>query len=211
MGETQLMYRTSSMSIRPLAAACLLLLAGCAIPANKDGKATADLRNADAARFASQAEKALRDKNYAKAEEYGRKAVEAAPDLAGAWNNFGVALMEQQKYMDAAQSFKRAADLTPTDPTPYENLGLVYFRAGFDDEALRWYGESLSRDPNWLPSLRGAVACSQRLHKSDEATLERTKRGLMLERNTEWREFFERHRLRVEADLEERKKSGGKS
>lgn len=191
-----------------LAAACVSPTA-CTIPQSSRGPGASLARQGEAAKLATQAEKALRDQKYEKAEEYGRQAIGLAPDLAGAWNNLGVALMEQQKYMDAAQAFKRAGDLTPTDPTPYENLGLVYYRAGFDTEALRWYTEALNRDPNWLPALRGAVACAQRLKKADEATLERCNRGLMLEQDDKWRETFERQKLRIEADLQEQRK--GKS
>lgn len=189
-----------------LSAACLSL-PGCTIPQSARGPGASQARQSEAAKLATQAEKALRDQKYEKAEEYGRQAIGLAPDLAGAWNNLGVAFMEQQKYMDAAQAFKRAGDLSPTDPTPYENLGLVYYRAGFDTEALRWYVEALNRDQNWLPALRGAVACAQRLKKADEATLERCNRGLMLERDEKWRETFERQKLRIEADLEEQRKS----
>lgn len=197
------MSRTRRTIVWTLCGAVLAGAVGCGAPKAGAGEAApTDQRVRDAARLAARAEKALAKGEYAEAETLSRRALDLNSELPGVWNNLGVSLMEQERYMDAAQALKRAADLAPADPTPCENLGLVYYRAGFDEDALRWYSESLSRDPNWLPSIRGAVACATRLNRADDATRERIRRGLMLETEPQWREIFERQRLRVETQLD---------
>lgn len=151
----------------------------------------------------SRAQNAQRSKNYPRAEELYREGLSLDDDISGAWNNFGIVLLEQGKFMDAVPAFSRAADLSPRDPTPYENLGLLYHRAGYAQESLNAYSQSLARDENWLPSLRGAIVCAKLLNKSDEDSLDRAKRALLIERDEAWRKIFQSQRLRIENDLKE--------
>lgn len=194
------------------AAVLICLAAGaftlCGCESNKRQMPTPqrESRPGEGQRLARAGEEALKKGNFEKAADLSSRAIAENPDIPGAWNNLGVALMEQQNYVDAAQALRRAAELSPTDPTPYENLGLLYYRAGYDQDALSAYTKALDRDPNWLPALRGAVACSQRLNIADEATQDRIRRGLMKEVDPAWREVFDRQRLRVDAELAERRK-----
>lgn len=135
-----------------------------------------------------------------------REALSARDDVGQTWNNFGLALYAQQKRAEAAQAFRRAADLMPSDPRPLENLALLYMENDFYDEALKNYIESLGRDANYLPSLRGAIKCAKLMNRSDTAGLERVKRALMQETDATWREIFRIERIRVEQDLAERAK-----
>lgn len=136
--------------------------------------------------------------------EHYREALTLRADLGQTWNNFGTALQAQQKRAEAAQAFRRAADLLPSDPRPLENLGLLYLETDFYEDALRHYGESLDRRPDWLPSLRGAIKSAKLLNKSDAATQERLRRALMVETDPTWREIFRAERLRVDQDMAER-------
>lgn len=179
--------------------------AGCQNARRQSSAASPDRDVREAARLAQQAQDALVAKKYDRAIDLSRRALTLNEGMWGAWNNMGVALMMTKDYMAAAESFKRAADLLPGDPRPYENLGNVYREQGFDADAVRYYGESLRRDPTWLPSLRGGIVSAKYMKKSDEAILEWAKRGLMLERDPAWREIFQIERYRVERDLEDLK------
>lgn len=128
-----------------------------------------------------------------------QQALALNPQHVGAWNNLGALLMARQNYRDAMQAFEKAADLLPKDPRPYENLALCWYEMGYDDNALNYYRKSLERDPFWLPSLRGNVACLQRLNKADDPAPEQIRRGLMIESDPTWRSVFERARLRIDA------------
>jgi tetratricopeptide (TPR) repeat protein len=158
----------------------------------------------EAALLATQADRAMRAGRHDQAIDLGRQAVALQPSLGAAWNNLGISLMETGQNMDAVQSFQRAADVSPADPKPYENLGLLYMRVGWGEDALRYYQLSLEREPNWLPSLRGATAAAKALLRSSEGGLEVVKRGLLIEQDSQWRRVFESERLRITGELTER-------
>lgn len=135
--------------------------------------------------------------------DLNRRALELDPDHVGALNNQGALLMARENYRDAMAAFERAADLLPRDPRPYENLALCWYQMGYDENALVYYRKSLERDPNWLPSLRGNVACLQRLNRADEQAPEQIRRALMIETDPTWRSVFERARIRVDSYLKQ--------
>lgn len=161
----------------------------------------------DALRFDREASAALSRGDFAHAEDLEQRAITIVPSMGSAWNNLGVARLKQRDYLGARDALLRAAELLPTDPRPYENLGHVHNEAGYDAEALQCFRESLGRDPNWLASLRGAARAQKYLLRSDEAGLEIVKRGLYIEKDPQWRHLFESERLRMEADLAEKAKA----
>jgi len=123
------------------------------------------------------------------------------------WNNFGLALKArgaELDYLQAAEAFKRAADLLPVDERPYQNLGVLYHERGFGEEALRYFTMALERNPNSLESLRGAISSSKVLLRSDEGGLARVNRALMIETDPTWRKIEEFEKLRIQHDLAER-------
>lgn len=185
-----------------LLTASLLLQACAARPQPSQAPRDESLR--EAASLATQADRAMRAGRHDSAIDLGRRAVALQPSLGAAWNNLGISLMETGQNMDAVQAFQRAADVSPTDPKPYENLGLLYMRVGWGEDALKYYERSLERDPNWLPSLRGAAAAAKALLRSSEAGLEVVKRGLLIEQDSQWRRVFESERLRIAGELTER-------
>jgi tetratricopeptide (TPR) repeat protein len=159
--------------------------------------------------YKEDAERAEKAGNLDKAIELNHKAIQLEPDMGAAWNNLGLDLMHRGQpddFVDAAQAFKRAADLMVTDDRPYQNLGVLYHDRGFADEALRYFALALERNPNSLASLRGAVACAKFLYKSDEAGLARLNRALMMETDPDWRKIMEFEKMRVQSDLAERAK-----
>lgn len=161
----------------------------------------------EATNLAHRAQEAYRAGRYAEAIELNQKALTVNDQLGGAWNNLGVALMEERRNLEAAEAFHRAADLLPGDPKPYENIALLYFRDNHFVDALGYYEKSLERSPYWLPSLRMAVVCAKELLRSDEAGLERINRALTVERDATWRRVFETEQMRVRQDLASREKS----
>ena len=193
------------MRYLPLLVLCGLgVLAGCESGQmeKRSGDAAADSRRAVA--FAKKAEEAQRDGHDEEAVSYARQALALREDLGGAWNNLGVSLMHMQEWIAAVDAFRRAADLLPTDPRPYENLGYLYRERGFGEDSIRNYILSLERDPYWLPSIRGSVASARDLLRSDEDGLERVKRGLLVDNDPLWRKIYEAERVRIKQDLDER-------
>lgn len=155
----------------------------------------------EAADLAYQAKAAADKDKVDRAIELNRRALELDPDHVGALNNQGALLMRRENYRDAMLAFQRAADLLPRDPRPYENLALCWYEMGYDDNALNYYRKSLERDLSWLPSLRGYVACLQRLNKAEQAAPDHIRRALLIETDREWRALFERARIRIDSAL----------
>lgn len=130
-----------------------------------------------------------------------RRSVEAYRDLAPAWNNLGVLLMERQQYLDAAEAFTTASEIQPTDARPLYNLGLTWEKAGYLRDALRHYIAALGRDPRYQPALRGAVRAEQLLGDVSEDTLHRLRAALGQEQDERWRAWFELQRPQVEQEV----------
>jgi tetratricopeptide (TPR) repeat protein len=151
------------------------------------------------------AKRAARADDAADAERLYREAVATYAEFAPAWNNLGVSLMLQERYLEAAEAFDRAAELAPADPRPPYNRGLLWFRRAYPREALPFFLVALERDPNYLPALRAAVQTEIRLRESSTATLDRIQRALLLETDPKWRSQFELQRIRVEAELDAKK------
>ncbi len=130
-----------------------------------------------------------------------RQAISVYADLASAWNNLGVLLMEQQRYLDAAEAFTTASEIEPADPRPMYNLGLTWEGAGYLNDALRYYGDALKRDPRYQPALRGAIRAERLLGRASDETLRRLRIALGQEQDAQWRQWFELQRPQVEAEV----------
>jgi tetratricopeptide (TPR) repeat protein len=74
-------------------------------------------------------------KEYAKAEEAYRKAVEEDPDDPGHLHGLAQALMAQDKYAEALEQFKRLAEVEPGTAENYLRMAQLYRRLGKFDQA----------------------------------------------------------------------------
>lgn len=133
-----------------------------------------------------------------------RQALKAYPDLAAAWNNLGVRLLAEERYMEAAEAFASASDHSQAEPRPLYNLGLTWERAGYLSDALKHYKQALDRDPRYLPALRGALRSEILIGEASEQTLERLRLAIGLETDPRWRQWFQDQRSIVERRLYER-------
>ena len=74
-------------------------------------------------------------KDYAKAEDAYRKAVEEDPDDPGHLHGLAQALMAQDKYAEALEQFKRLTELEPGTSENYLRMAQLYRRLGKFDQA----------------------------------------------------------------------------
>lgn len=81
-----------------------------------------------------------------KAENLLNDALVADVRYGPAHNTLGMVYYMQNKLYLAAWEFEYAAKLMPTHPTPLNNLGLVYERAGKYEDAISYYTMALSHD-----------------------------------------------------------------
>lgn len=132
-----------------------------------------------------------------------RAALETYREFPAAWNNLGVLLMEEGRYLESAECFMVAADQAPTDPRPTYNLGLTWDRAGYPSDAIEHYQRALRRDSRYLPALRGLIRAERLQGRGDAETLRHLRTALALEQDPRWRDWFELQRLRLESELAE--------
>lgn len=192
-------------------ALCLtvLLAWGCASNNNSLSDDLAE-RQSQARKLAIQAKRAQDAGNTDRAIATYQEALKLDGEMGAAWNNLGTLLQEKKEYQSAATAYRRAADLSPTDPRPYENLGLLYREANWREDSIRYYEMALERDPDSLPALRGFAMSAKETARADEVTRERLRRAMMVEKDPKWREEFRMLLLRVEAELSQNKpKPGG--
>lgn len=128
--------------------------------------------------------------------KYG-EAINSYRELPVAWNNLGVLWAEQGKNLEAAEAYKTAAELSPTDPRPLKNLGALWEDLGYLDDAARWYDEALQRDPNYLPALERAILVDDLRNQLSQTTAERLKAAIIMERQPWWIERFKRIQQRM--------------
>ena len=76
------------------------------------------------------------DQEWGKAVNSYRKALEEFPDHPKALSNLGLALLQSQQFEDALQIYQRVAQLSPTDPVPFERIAQLAERLGKIKEAI---------------------------------------------------------------------------
>ena len=178
-------------------------LSGCA---SGPSKATQQLiegadREAVAIQLTEKADKARQSGDTERAIELYREALDYSARFPDTWNNLGLLQLEQGDEAKAINAFVQAGILDPTDPRPPANAGIVYSRIGREAEARRFYKDSLAIEPSYLPALRGSLRSAHLLNENEYEDLDRVMRALLVEKDPQWREFFERQRFLIESRL----------
>ncbi len=86
-------------------------------------------------------------KQYDKAEEHYRIAAKLNPATAAHYT-FGLVMLDQKRYAEAAAAFRRAIELNPRDNGANTQLGRVLELQGDLKGAIRQYEKALESDPN---------------------------------------------------------------
>jgi tetratricopeptide (TPR) repeat protein len=200
-------HRVSALAL----ATAALTLSACN-PGRRAGETpgpSASERAAEAQRLAVQAQRAEDAGNEDRAIDLYRASLDQSTDLFFTWHNLGVLLMRRGEYQEAVGMFTGAAEVAPSDPRPYEKMGLVYLELGYAQKAYENFETALQRDPRYLPALRGAIGAAKTLGVSDEKTLERVRAALLLETDPDWRKFLENEQARIDGHVRGRATRGG--
>ncbi len=180
----------------------LLLLAGCSSTPRRTAETEPYVdRSAEVNALVKRGDDAAARGDSDSAITHYQQAVAIDPQRYVAWNNLGVELMKVNNYLDAVAAFRVAADISPRDPRPVSNIGLAYQEMGWAQDALINYEDALRRDPNYIDALRGIAVAEQKLGYASLESLNRVRHALMIEREEQWREFFQRQRFRIENQL----------
>ncbi len=87
-------------------------------------------------------------KDYAKAESYYKKAVEAAPDFAQAWRGLGRTYMATARMQDAVGAFERAVKAAPFFAQAFLELGDAYELTGQGEKAVASWKRAAELSPD---------------------------------------------------------------
>jgi Tfp pilus assembly protein PilF len=147
---------------------------------------------ADRARVAGKAEEAIG--LYRESLDYSAR----FPDV---WNNLGLLLLEQNEFGKAINAFVQAGILDPADPRPPTNAGIAASRAGWEENAMKFYHDALSIQESYIPALRGAIRSADLLASAQYEDLDRVKRAMLAETDPQWRDYFKRQRFLIESRL----------
>lgn len=182
----------------------LIALAALTTACAKGAKRTDNVTPAESVRIAeahAAAFEASRATDPAKASKRYNDALNRYDDFPAAWNNLGVALMQQGEYLDAETAFARAAEQSRTDPRPLFNRGLLWLNRHYPADARQHFNAALARDPYYLPALRGSIECDIQLRETNAETLDNIRRALLIEKDAKWLERLESQRVKIQANL----------
>lgn len=190
-----------------------ILLAGCAGSkgAVRSDELSAEQRIVQSFDMAKRGQAAHAAGNLDQAVSLYRDAVTTNPDFGAAWHNLGLSLSERKgdsDFVAAADAYKRAVALLPTDPTPLRNLAMLYDDRGWGEDALTYVQRSLEIAPQDRDSLRLLAKVGRDLRTATPLHLDYLRRAQLSEVEPNWRMLISKERIRVENDLRERRNSG---
>lgn len=107
--------------------------------------------------------------NLRGADEYSRKAIELAPELAEAHASRGIALAINEEYAEAEREYRLAIDLDPQFFDSYYYAGRVYFTQGRFEEAADMFAKAAIIRPDDVAAATLQVTVLQAMDKRPEA------------------------------------------
>lgn len=91
-------------------------------------------------------------RDFETSETYARRAVEADPGEAQAWNQLGLLAVRRGNLDEAERHFRRAIAEDPAVFPAWFNLGKAAARRGDTADAIRHFREGLRLSPAWVPA-----------------------------------------------------------
>jgi tetratricopeptide (TPR) repeat protein len=103
------------------------------------------------------------------AERLLRRAIELAPDFAGAWLDLGRVLKEQDRYVEALECFARVLAIEPGSIAAMSLRAATLAMSGSTTDAIAAYEAALARRPDHAASLLGLAHVLKAVGRIDEA------------------------------------------
>jgi tetratricopeptide (TPR) repeat protein len=104
-----------------------------------------------------------------------------APHNARAWNNYGNALVENDRKQAAAYAYQKAIDGNPFYARPYCNLGKIFAEQGKLDQAEQLFLKSIELDPKFAEA-HNNLAIVYTIKKNSEKGIEHFEKALKFDR-----------------------------
>lgn len=144
--------------------------------------------------FVREANEASVDKNdlLNKAIEQLKKAIEAKPDYAAAYDELGIIYLGQQKYKEAIDEYEKSLRYQTTESSKgslYGSIGAAYSQIGPDNEALFYLNKAIELDPN-NPSHYSTLAMVYDRQGNSAEAIRLAKKSMELEREPRASSYF---------------------
>jgi len=152
------------------------------------------------------------------AEAVYRDILKTAPDTPEALNFVAMCALSRGEFAPAQRNLERAAQLEPTEPEIWKNLGIVHLAQHHNDDALDAFDRALGIEPVHFAARLHRGAALEQLGRLDEATTAYFGALVAAQTHGKWRNdvttppglrpavkhaiaFVDRHRKRILMDL----------
>ena len=112
---------------------------------------------------------ARKNGNYTLAVNLLNRAIEADPKNKDAWNDLGIAYMNDQMDELAINAFQKQIEINPYHSYAYDNLGRVYLRERKYEDAEKWFQKQLEIQPLHQHALANLGIAYLETHRYPEA------------------------------------------
>lgn len=109
-------------------------------------------------------------KDLEAAEKSVRRAIEACPDYALAYNQLGYSLMYLDKFEEAEEAFDTYIEMSPTLANPHDSKGDFYMTTKQFDLAYRCYMRAYEIDPTFNVSQKKALKAIDLFNRASKET-----------------------------------------
>ncbi len=121
--------------------------------------------------YLKQGARYFNEKQFDKAEQAFRKAVEQAPESATAWSRLGAFYLTQHKARDAAKAYQQAIINDPENPKYFIAMAIAYLHQGEYNMAHAMTDQALKLDP----SLKNATTLARYIDMRQKVIAEASK------------------------------------
>jgi tetratricopeptide (TPR) repeat protein len=117
-------------------------------------------------------DEARKNGNYALAIDLFKRAIEAEPKSKVAWNDLGIAYLNDHQDGLAIDAFQKQIEINPYHGNAYDNLGRVYLRERKYEEAEKWFRKQLEIQPLHQHALTNLGLAYLETHQYQDAVIQ---------------------------------------
>jgi tetratricopeptide (TPR) repeat protein len=109
------------------------------------------------------------EKDFARAEEYYKKAIAVDTKIGAGYNVLGYFYLRQKRIDDAIQQFKKYVETEPDTANSYDSLGDGLQEKGMIDDAIANYKKAIALDATFSSSIFNLAKCYEKKGMTNDA------------------------------------------
>jgi len=99
----------------------------------------------------------LRHRDFTALAQTAQQIIYGAPNAPDGYLLRALSEMNRQRFSDAEQDMRKAAEVDPGSPAPYVQMGNLHQLQKQYPEAIKFYQQALDKDPAWTDALQGLM------------------------------------------------------